>query len=102
MIKVVIEKNKAKVKKVTISGHAKFSKKGEDIVCAGVSAISFGILNTLNKVDPENVEINVTENKIAITTLKNTKEIDLILETLIIQLKTVEIDYSKYIQIKGE
>lgn len=102
MIKVEIEKIKGKVKKVTISGHAKFSKLGEDIVCAGVSAISFGILNTLNKVDPDNVEIKVDDNEILIKTLKNTKEIDLVLETLIIQLKTVEIEYSKYIKIKGE
>lgn len=102
MIKVEIEKIKTKVKKVTISGHAKSATKGEDLVCAGVSAISFGILNTLNKIDPDNVEIKVNENKIAIITLKNTKEIDLILETLIIQLKTIEIEYSKYIKIKGE
>ena len=30
-----------------MSGHADFAEKGSDIVCAGASAVSFGIVNAI-------------------------------------------------------
>ena len=47
MIKVNIEKNKTKIISLTISGHSNYDEKGKDIVCAGVSAIVVGGLNSL-------------------------------------------------------
>ena len=31
-----------------MSGHAFFAKRGKDIVCAGVSAVSFGAINAVH------------------------------------------------------
>ena len=45
MIKVKVEKDKAKYKKITITGHALYDDYGKDIVCASVSSI---VITTVN------------------------------------------------------
>ena len=47
MIKVNIEKNNAKITSLKVSGHSNYDEKGKDIVCAGVSAVVVGGINSL-------------------------------------------------------
>jgi uncharacterized protein len=107
MIKVNIKRSKeGKVQAFTLSGHANFAERGQDIVCAGVSAVSFGAINSimaLTKVKPQikqggkggylrcelpDIEDAITEEKV-----------QLLLEAMIVSLQTIERDYGKYIQI---
>ena len=47
---------------LTISGHANYAKKGKDIVCAGVSALTIALIRTLNDMKDNNeaeIEIDV-------------------------------------------
>ena len=39
---------------LTISGHANYAKKGKDIVCAGVSALTIALIRTLNDMKDNN------------------------------------------------
>lgn len=48
MIEVTVTRNQADIAEIEISGHANAGRHGEDIVCAGVSAISIGILNGID------------------------------------------------------
>ncbi len=48
MIRAQIQKENGQYKKFTISGHAGYAKKGEDIVCAAVSAL---VINTVNSIE---------------------------------------------------
>lgn len=47
MIEVMVRRNESGIQEVTVSGHANAGKYGSDIVCSAVSAISFGILNSI-------------------------------------------------------
>lgn len=82
----------------SIKGHANYSE-NNDLVCAGVSSIVFGILNSLKSHNFKG-EIKVEENKILIKdeTIEN-NNIKIVFETLIIQLKTVEDKYPSNIKI---
>ena len=88
---------------LNITGHAEHKKNNDeyDIVCAGVSSIVFGILNKLAK---ENFEGNiiVEENLIIVENKESIKDntIDIIIDTLIVQLKTIEESYSKHLSVK--
>jgi uncharacterized protein YsxB (DUF464 family) len=107
MIKVQISRSEdGKIRAFELSGHANFAKRGQDIVCAGVSAVSFGAVNSiiaLTKVKPQikqggkggylrcelpDIEDAITEEKV-----------QLLLEGMIVSLQTIEKDYGKYIQI---
>ena len=107
MIKVHIERTEeGKIKSFTLSGHANFAKRGRDIVCAGVSAVSFGAVNSifaLTNVKPQvkqggkggylrcelpDIEDRATEEKV-----------QLLLEAMIVSLQTIEKEYGQYMQI---
>jgi uncharacterized protein YsxB (DUF464 family) len=107
MIKVEIERtDEGKIKAFTMSGHANFAKHGQDIVCAGASAVSFGAVNSiivLTKIQPHvtqggkggylRCELPAIEDR------ATDEKVQLLLEAMLVSLQTIERDYGKYIQI---
>lgn len=101
MIEVSFYYQKGNIVKTEVKGHANFDDLGKDIVCAGVSAIVFGTLNAIdNLVDQKEVELNQTSNQIVIKVLNPTNNNQVILNTMLWQLKTIHNQYSKNIIIK--
>ncbi|CAJ1003404.1 MULTISPECIES: ribosomal-processing cysteine protease Prp [Bacillales] len=48
MITVTVQRNAhCEIEEIAISGHANAGRHGEDIVCAAVSAVSLGIVNSI-------------------------------------------------------
>lgn len=84
---------------MSISGHAKYDVKGKDLVCAAVSAIGIGGLNSLERMAKDTVHDQLSENKIEIQVIEFHETQQNILKTMLYQLETVEYSYSKYIQI---
>lgn len=102
MIKIIIEKKEDKISRLTITGHALFAKRGKDIVCAGVSAIIIGGINAISEFGLiDYCEYTVEEGRVDML-IKDClhAELQVILETLHIQLKTIEESYSDYISIQ--
>lgn len=100
MIQVHIKKTKEdQITFMSISGHAEYDIKGKDLVCAAVSAISVGGLNSLDRMAKGTVNDELSENKIEIHVIDFDTTQQNILKTMLYQLETVEYSYSKYIQI---
>lgn len=98
MINVEYIENKANIAHIKISGHANYDDYGKDIVCSAVSAISIGALNALRNI--ENYAITQKEGLIIIESKNESSyEDNIILQTMLIQLKTIEQSYPKFIQI---
>ncbi|WP_027409452.1 ribosomal-processing cysteine protease Prp [Anoxybacteroides tepidamans] len=107
MINVEIERtDEGKVKGFTMSGHAHFAKRGQDIVCAGASAVSFGTLNAIMALT--NVKPHITQGEKggylrcelpAIEDARADENVQLLLEAMLVSLQTIEKDYGKYIRI---
>ena len=86
---------------VRVEGHSNFDQYGQDIVCAGISAIVFGTLNALdNLVTQEAIDIKQTDGKIIINVLNPSNNNQMILKTMLYQLKTISVQYKKNINIK--
>lgn len=103
MIKVIFKLiDEGNLKKINfeISGHAttNFSDEKGKLVCAAVSGIVFGIMNSLNQ---EKNLIKKLENKIVIDFLYDDFESFLLAKTLFISLKTVNDDNNNYLSIKS-
>lgn len=83
---------------IKIEGHALFNPDGEDIVCAGISAI---VLGGLNWFEQKNVEIKRDAKKdIFMFELKNSDFANLIaLQVMQTQINAVAKVYPKYITI---
>ena len=106
MIQVtVIRKNSGMIQSFSISGHAFFAEKGNDIVCAGVSAVSIGAINAVHALTGITPEIEQLEDGFLHCVIpehlqEDTQEkIQLLLEGMVVSLQTIEEQYGQHIQI---
>jgi len=100
MINVNYSTKNNKIICLSSKGHANYSNYGKDIVCSAVSAILVGGVNALIKT--ENYGINIESGFFEIKSISNETLIhdDVVLETILIQLLSVEKKYGKYIKIE--
>lgn len=97
MIKVKILRKNDLIVLIEIKGHANYDEYGKDIVCAGVSSIAVGAINNLKTDD---FKITMQEGLIRIETLHEISYHDqVVLETMIVQLKTMEESYGSFLSI---
>ncbi|WNE41833.1 MAG: hypothetical protein AD073_000168 [Mycoplasmataceae bacterium] len=101
MTKVVYKKNKKSFDFVKINGHANFSKKGKDIVCAGISSVVEGSSSFLKKKYNDLVSIEMNDAEVVFIPLKFSHEVSLCLEMMIYQLANIENFYPNYLKIKN-
>lgn len=100
MIKVSIDYDHQMVHNVKITGHAGYDELGKDLVCAAVSSISIGTLNALDELANNDCKLTLADNMIKIEVLQIEEKSQLIIKTMIIQLKTLYEEYKDFIEIK--
>src|SRR5574344_1030879 len=101
MIKVTYQDVNGDVKELKILGHADYSKSDElDLVCACVSSIVIGGLNQIN--DEKNYKMKVESGDVEVSVIKSNNDDNIVLKTIITQLKTLETKYTKNINVKNE
>ena len=100
MIKVLIKQEGKNFKSLEVKGHANSAPHGEDLVCAEVSAVITGGLNNLK--NPKDFDIILDEGYSYVEALKSISSHDeVVIETIITGLKTIEECHNKFIQIKN-
>ena len=96
MIKVKVEKENEKVKKIVIKGHAQYDDYGKDIVCASVSSILTTTVNAILKIDKD--AISYDEEGFAIEILKDDETINKLINNMLDLFKELEDEYPKNIK----
>lgn len=99
MVKVEIDYRGKGISKILVKGHANTAPYGQDLVCAAVSAICTGALNALEDSDSYSIELESGYIKCEISGSISEHD-QTVLETMIIQLKTIEVSYAGTINIK--
>ncbi len=101
MIKVQVKRNHHQIVYLSVMGHALYDEHGKDIVCAGVSAVTLGGFNSLIEHGfKDQVQFDMDEGKATVRVLKDEHDIQVILETLVISLQSIEETYQEYIKVK--
>jgi len=106
MIDVVINRtNSGSIQSFEISGHAFFANKGNDIVCAGVSAVSVGTVNAIHMLTGITPEIEHNSGLLECVIPENIPEqhmekVQILLEGMVVSLQTIEEEYGKHIRIR--
>lgn len=102
MIDVTIKSSKSEIKQITISGHALSGDPGFDLVCAGVSTLVYSVLNTLDykgAFKKPDCIYEIEEGFTDIQVLSYQNDYQVVLETLMIGLMTVEESHNDNIKI---
>ena len=94
MVKVEITYEDKRLTGLKVKGHANSGPYGNDIVCGAVTIMLIGAANALDE-EAENFEIELEEGYASFTPKGPISEHDkTVLETLILQLKTLEVSPS--------
>jgi hypothetical protein len=94
------------IRTITVSGHAESGPYGYDLVCAAVSAITFGGINSIEALchfQPEVEQANdggyIHFQLPSALTEEQMVKAQLLLEGLLVSMKTIEASYGKHIQV---
>ncbi|SDM22883.1 ribosomal-processing cysteine protease Prp [Bacillus sp. OK048] len=105
MINITINRTESEsIQSFVISGHAFFANRGKDIVCAGASAVSVGAINAVHALTGVTPEIEQGDGFLRCVVPDNLPEdinekVQLLIESMIISLQTIEEEYDKHIKI---
>lgn len=100
MIKVKIEKEKAKYKKITITGHALYDDYGKDIVCASVSSIVTTTVNGILALKKGSLSYLVSKLGMKIEIKNDDQTTQILIKNMISLLKELEGNYPDNIEVK--
>lgn len=99
MIKIKVEYDNNFISKIVITGHANYDDYGKDIVCAAVSASVLTTINGIIALDNSILEVNNVLDKMTIKVLKNEKNSQVLLNSMLSNLKSLVVEYPKNIKI---
>ncbi|MCI3923627.1 ribosomal-processing cysteine protease Prp [Paenibacillus sp. TRM 82003] len=88
-----------------VVGHALYAPSGQDIVCAGVSAVTVGTVNAAEAVVGVELSARMEEGLLHVAVPKGLSEsadasLQLLLESMVVMLQTIEQSYGKHIRLK--
>jgi Predicted ribosomal protein len=86
-------------------GHANYAKRGEDIVCAGVSAVTVGTVNAIETLTgirlPYSMRNGWLQSAIPETGAPAADDkVQLLLESMVVMLDTIQQSYGKYVVVR--
>ncbi|HZJ84051.1 MAG TPA: ribosomal-processing cysteine protease Prp [Syntrophomonadaceae bacterium] len=105
MLKITINYKDENIIGFTVKGHAAYAPKGEDIYCAGISAITqtalIGLIKHLNSQpeyihEPGNMSVVLSDN----ISQDDKEKAQLILTTMLAGLESMEESYGKYMKLE--
>lgn len=103
MVLVTVNLCDHKISKITIRGHADSVNDDAqyDMVCAEVSAVSVGVLNSIDEICGEDCcDIVMESGNVEISVKKSSSDLQIILRTLKIQLETIAYSNKAFIKVK--
>ena len=95
-----------RIRRFTVSGHAGFDDPGQDIVCAGVSAVTVGAVNAVEKLTGVVPESSMRGGWLSAIVpecgdAERDRQVQWLLEGMIVSLETIAASYAKYVQIRN-
>jgi uncharacterized protein YsxB (DUF464 family) len=101
----VIRGEDERIHSFKVTGHAGYSDPGEDIVCAGVSSITVGTVNSIEALTGTVMETKMKGGFLS-ANLPSAEDdavsgqVQLLLESMVVMLQGIADSYGKYIRIQ--
>ncbi|MDO7906877.1 ribosomal-processing cysteine protease Prp [Paenibacillus sp. JX-17] len=89
----------------SIEGHANFAKAGRDIVCAGVSAVTVGTVNSIEALTGVELDSKMKNGFLSARLTEPladsvSSQVQLLLESMVVMLESIAASYGKYIRVE--
>lgn len=104
MISVRVRRTVGKVKQVTVSGHAGHAPKGEDLICAAVSALVQTFLFSLQRLLHVDVATDVSEGFLSLTLPPDldelvSRDVTLLTDSMLVGLDEIDKSYPGFLEV---
>lgn len=100
MTKVKLFKSNNIPKRLLVSGHSGYASEGEDIVCAGISALTINFVNSIEQLTDDKFNLNTDDGVIDFEFIDiPSKQSSLLLDSLLLGLNNIKNDYNEFISI---
>ncbi|MFC5712653.1 ribosomal-processing cysteine protease Prp [Thalassorhabdus alkalitolerans] len=107
MIEIVVERNSNHtIHSFSMSGHAESGPYGQDIVCAGASAVSLGAVNGISALCNIELDVDMSDNGgyLRCTVPSHVsgrvfEDVQLLLEGMLVSLHSIAEEYGDYMTI---
>ncbi len=106
MISVHITRRKPdrRIMRFSIEGHANYANKGKDIVCAGVSAVSVGAVNSVEALAGVQLPASMKDGWLSSEVPEEADasvdaKVQLLLESMVVMLDSIQQSYSRFVKI---
>ncbi|MBR0138423.1 MAG: ribosomal-processing cysteine protease Prp [Erysipelotrichaceae bacterium] len=100
MIRISVEKRQDSITAMEVKGHADFADFGNDVVCAAISSITYGLMNAVDEMSEASCTITDKPAHKSIEVIHDSEKLQNILQTGLIMMKTVAEVYPKNVKIK--
>lgn len=84
---------------VSIKGHAGYAPHGQDIVCAGVSALTQSLVLSLERLTSDPIKYDVRPGMVDINYGNPSKHAQVLIDSFFIGVKEIAKEYPDYVQI---
>jgi uncharacterized protein YsxB (DUF464 family) len=108
MIQVTIKrKPDGRIESFRVKGHALYDESGQDIVCAGVSAVTVGTVNAVEALLGLVLQVDTKHGLLDVRIPDTLNEalsgkLQMLLESMAVMLQSIEQSYSAYIAIQDK
>lgn len=99
MIQIRVTETQQQIHSMEVTGHAMSAPYGEDLVCASVSTITFGLCNAIDLLHGR-AEVSIQNNRILLSHAEADTLTQTILRTGLIQLQTLAETNPRFISIQ--
>jgi uncharacterized protein YsxB (DUF464 family) len=101
----IFRNHSGSIQRFKIKGHADYAKAGEDIVCAGVSAVTVGTVNSIEALTGVILDCEMHDGFLSGKVplhgdLSTESEVQLLMESMVVMLNSIAESYGEYIQIE--
>lgn len=104
MIKIDIRRDeRQRIKSFEVSGHAGYDDPGKDIVCAGVSAVTVGAVNAIERLTGIVPKARVKSGFLSADMPPegvDSDRVQLLLEGMVVALEDIAGEYAKHVRLK--
>lgn len=102
MIDVCIRKYGEHYTEVYVEGHAGYANRGKDIVCAGVSALTYNLINSMNSFTNDHVAYDELKDAILIRFKNLSKEGILLVDSFFLGILSIHEQYPDYVKVNAQ
>jgi uncharacterized protein YsxB (DUF464 family) len=88
-----------KVSSYEMTGHAYAGEPGEDLVCAAVSAVVFGLTNSMITLDESELTVKMEDGYLLVENIPVSEKAQTLVYGMIVSLQTIEEDNFQYLTV---